>query len=139
MAKYQLHITSSDTFGMAWLQTIIDCANMGATMTPGTIPMTRFPHHITMDLETETPPNPTATLRVFEVGGVEVFAANAVTKAATFSMESEEDEVVIGEPLTKEQLDALDWETEFKEVCKSVGVTGRSRDKMTKEYLAKFA
>lgn len=138
MNKYQLHITSSDTFGMAWLQTIIDCANMGATMTPGTIPMTRFPHHITMDLETETPPTPTATLRVFEVGGLEVFTQHVETKAATFSMDTEED-VVNGEPLTKEQLDALDWETEFKEVCKSVGVTGRSRDKMTKEYLAKFA
>jgi hypothetical protein len=146
MNKYHLVITSSDTFGMGWLQNIIDMANLGAVMKEGTIPRTSFPHVISMVLEAETPPTPSASLRVFEFeSNKEVFAA-FVEPVVTggFSMETEDKETTDkstneGKPWTKEQLDSMDWETEFKEVCKSVGITGRSRDKMTKEYLAKFA
>lgn len=35
---------------------------------------------------------------------------------------------------TKEELEAMEWE-ELKDVCKTVGITGRSRDKLEKEYL----
>ncbi|MNV92783.1 hypothetical protein D3C71_1874060 [compost metagenome] len=73
-----------------------------------------------------------------------MFAAFVEPVAATFSLDADDTTVVDkstnqGTPWTKEQLDSMDWETEFKEVCKSVEITGRSRDKMTKEYLAKFA
>lgn len=143
MNKYHLVLTSSDTFGMAWLQNIIAMANLGAVMKENTLPKTTFPHLISMTLEAETPPTPSATLRVFEYDtNKEIFAAFVEPKATTFSMENEEDTVDKstndGTPWTKEQLDGMDWETEFKEVCKAVGISGRSRDKMTKEYLAKF-
>lgn len=35
---------------------------------------------------------------------------------------------------TKEQLDELSWE-DFKQVCSSVNIGGRSRDPMTRKYL----
>lgn len=142
--KYHIHVTSSDSLGLNMIENIIKLANMGATLLPGTLPTMRFPHGCSMLLEAEVPPVPNATMRVFEFDTCkEVFAAFIEPVAKTFSMDSEEVVVVdkstnAGVPWTKEQLDAMDWETEFKEVCKSVDITGRSRDKMTKEYLAKF-
>lgn len=143
--KYHLHVTSSDSLGFNLIENIVELANLGAKIKPGTLPSMRFPHSCSMELEAETPPTPRATVRVFEEdSNKEIFAAFVQPVAATFSLETE-DEVVVdkstngGTPWTKEQLDELDWETEFKEVCKSVGISGRSRDKMTKEYLAKFA
>jgi hypothetical protein len=144
MNKYHLVITSSDTFGMAWLQTIIAMANLGAVMKEQTIPKTTFPHMISMTLEAEVPPVPSATLRVFDLdSNREVFAAFVEPKAATFTMES--DEPVVdkstndGTPWTKDQLDGMEWRTEFKAVMKACEIGGRDREQMTKEYLAKFA
>jgi len=148
MNKYHLVITSSDTFGMAWLQTIIAMANLGAVMKEQTIPKTTFPHMISMTLEAETPPVPSATLRVFDLdSNREVFAAFVEPKAAAFSMEADDSvaETVVdkstndGTPWTKEQLDGMNWKTEFKEVMKACEIGGRDREQMTKEYLAKFA
>lgn len=144
--KYHLHITSSDSLGLNLIENIIEMANLGATLKPGTLPSMRFPHSCSMELEAEFPPTPRATIRVFEHdSNKEIFAAfvePVVPVAATFSLDSEDTvdkSTNMGTPWTKEQLDAMDWETEFKAVCKAVDITGRSRDKMTKEYLAKFA
>ncbi|MNC11131.1 hypothetical protein D3C75_588210 [compost metagenome] len=145
MNKYHLHVTSSDSLGLNLIENIIAMANLGATLKPGTLPSMRFPHSCSLVLESETPPTPNATLRVFEYDTCkEVFAAFVEPVPATFSLDVNDTTVVDkstnqGTPWTKEQLDSMDWETEFKEVCKSVEITGRSRDKMTKEYLAKFA
>jgi len=142
--KYHLHVTSSDSLGLNLIENIIEMANLGAKLKPGTLPSMRFPHSCSLVLEAEVPPTPRATLRVFEYDTCkEVFAAFVEPVAKTFSLDTV-DEVVVdkstnqGTPWTKEQLDSMDWETEFKEVTKSVGITGRSRDKMTKEYLAKY-
>lgn len=149
--SYHLHVTSSDSLGMNMIENIIALAGQGAVLKPGTVPFMRFPHSVSMVITTDTPPTPTAFCRVFELDtSKEVYAAFVETKPATFSLETEDEgsekEVTVvdaskngDKPWTKEQLDGMDWESEFKEVCKAVGITGRSRDKMTKEYLAKFA
>lgn len=146
MNKYHIHVTSSDSLGLNMIENIIAMANMGATLKPGTLPSMRFPHSCSMILESETPPIPSATVRVFEFdSNKEIFKAFVEPVAATFSLDVEDVVDTVdkstndGTPWTKEQLDAMDWETEFKAVCKAVDITGRSRDKMTKEYLAKFA
>lgn len=143
--SYILHITSSDSLGLNLIENIIAMANLGATLKPQTLPSMRFPHSCSMVLEAEVPPTPTAVIRVFEAAtNKEVFKAFVPkpAQAATFSLDADETEdksTNDGKPWTKEQLDAMEWETEFKEVCKAVGITGRSRDKMTKQYLDKFA
>lgn len=144
MTKYKLHITGSDSIGLNFVENVVAMANLGAIIEPGTYPTMRFPHGVTMVLESETPPTPSAVIRVFDANtNKEVFAAFIEPAAATFSMDTDTAPVVdkstnAGTPWTKEQLLEMDWETEFKEVCKSVGITGRSKDKMIKEYLAKF-
>lgn len=142
--KYHIHVTSKDPFGFNMIENIIELAKRGATIKPDTLPFMSFPHSTSMVLETDEAPTPTAFMRWFEYDtNKEVYATFVEAKAAEFSMDAEPDISLAtndkGEPWTKEQLDAMDWETEFKAVCKSVGITGRSRDKMTKEYLAKAA
>lgn len=147
---YQINITSRDSLGLNMVESIVEMANLGATLKTDAMPRLSFPHHCTMLLEAEVPPTPSATVRVFEYGtNKEIFESFSETKqeAATFSMDVNDDDLkdttivdtgpVV--PLTKEQLDALNWKTEFKEVCKLAGITGRDREQMTKEYLAKYA
>ena len=141
--KYKLHITGSDSLGLNFVENIVDMANLGARITPGTYPTMRFPHGVSMVLEAETPPTPSACIRVFEFeSNKELFAAFVQPVAAEFSLETE-DEVDKstngGTPWTKEQLLEMDFDSELRAVCKSVGITGRSKDKMIKEYLSKFA
>lgn len=141
--KYHLHITGSDSLGLNFIENIVEMANLGATIKEGTLPMMRFPHSLSMVIEAEQPPMPRSTVRVFEYDSCkEIHAVFVEAKASEFSMEEDKVEVDIstnsGTPWTKEQLDAMDFEGEFRKVCGAVGVTGRSRDKMTKEYLAKF-
>lgn len=140
--KYHIHVTCSDTLGLNLIENIIKLANMGATLKPGTLPSMRFPHSCSMILEAETPPTPSATVRVFEYDShKEIFAAFVEPVAASFSLDNDpviDKSTNDGTPWTKEQLDGMDWKTEFKEVCKSVGISGRDRAMMTKEYLAKY-
>lgn len=153
--KYHLHVTGSDSLGLNFLENVVEMANLGATIKEGTLPAMRFPHSLSMTLEAETPPTPKATLRVFHHdSNKEVYAAFVKPVAATFSTEEADDSDETldesaksnfdlstnqGTPWTKEQLDAMEFEGEFREVCRSVGITGRSRDKMTKQYLDKFS
>lgn len=141
--KYTLHVTGSDSLGMNFVENIVDLSNLGARITPGTYPKMRFPHCVTMILESEKPPTPSAFIRVFEFdSNKEIFAAFVEPIVSTFSLDSEDDVVDRstngGIPWTKEQLLSMDFDTELRAVCKSVGITGRSKDKMIKEYLAKF-
>lgn len=143
LQKFHLHVTGSDSLGLNFIENIVAMANLGAVIKPGTIPSMRFPHSLSMELEAELPPVPSACVRVFEHdSNKEIFAAFVEPVAATFSMESEDEvdkSTNNGTPWTKEQLLAMDFDTELRAVCKSVGITGRSKDKMIKEYLAKFA
>lgn len=141
MTKYKLHITGSDSIGLNFVENVVAMANLGAIIEPGTYPTMRFPHGVTMILEAETPPTPTAVIRVFDAEtNKEVFAAFIEPTAATFSMDTDvvDKSTNAGVPWTKEQLLAMDFQTELRSVCEAVGVTGRSKDKMIKEYLAKF-
>lgn len=140
--SYILHITSSDSLGLNLIENIIEMANLGATLKPQTLPSMRFPHSCSMVLSAETPPTPSAVIRVFEADtNKEVFKAFAQEKeSAIFSLDTQtvDKSTNDGTPWTKEQLDSMDWATEFKAVCSACGITGRNRDKMTKEYIAKF-
>lgn len=147
MQKFHIHVTSSDSLGMNLIENVIMLANMGAVMKPGTIPAMRFPHSVSMILEADEPPFTSACVRVFEAdSSQEIKNPKPVVEpvSATFSMESSDDEVSDNSDegdkvYTKEELLAMDFDTEFREVCKAVGVTGRGRDKMIKEYLEKVA
>lgn len=138
LKTYNVQVGSADHLGMGMISEIIRIArDYGGELTPGSVPFMRFPHRTHMTVTSATPPMPSASVRVFEADTKrEIFAdeVKVVTVAAKFSMSEDGEESV---RYTKEQLDAMDWETEFKAVCKADGITGRSRDKMTKEYLAK--
>lgn len=142
MNKYHIHVTSSDSLGMNMVENVIKLANMGAVMKPGTIPSMRFPHSVSMVLEAEEAPYTSACIRVFEFDSnkevINPEVAQAVMPAAAFSMDSDADEGSTA-PYTKAQLYQMDFDTELRAVCKEVGIVGRSKDKMIKEYLAKFA
>jgi hypothetical protein len=138
---YQINITSKDHLGLNMIENIVEMANKGAVLKPGAMPIMNFPHSCTMLIDSDTPPTPNAFIRVFEVDSKkEVLPSTSEpevkvpTEPATFSMENSDEH----KPLTREELDKLDFQTEFKDLCKSVGITGRDREKMTKEYFAKF-
>lgn len=151
--EYNLVISGSDPIGLNFMENVVEMANLGARIKPGAHAQMRFPHGVNMVLKAENPPVPTATIRVFDAEtNKEIFAAFVPqVKAAEFSLdiEDEDDEEADnsgadlstnnGTPWTREQLDAMHWTKEFKQVCKSVGIKGRDRDQMTKEYLAKFS
>lgn len=142
MQKFHIHVTSSDSLGMNMVENVIKLANMGAVMKPGTIPAMRFPHSVSMVLEAEEAPNTSPCIRVFEFDSnkeiINPVAPVAPVVAASFSMDTDEDKVVSSAPYTKAELYAMDFDTELRAVCKEVGIVGRSKDKMIKEYLAKF-
>lgn len=142
MNKYHIHVTSSDSLGMNLIENVVKIANMGAVIKPGTIPAMRFPHSVSMVLESEEAPYTSACIRVFEFDSCqEIKNPQPVEEkvVATFSMDSSDEDSDKPKVYTKEELQAMDFETELREVCKAVGVTGRGRDKMIKEYLEKVA
>lgn len=173
MNKYHIHVTSTDSLGMNMIENIINLANQGAVLKPGTIPLMRFPHSCSLYLESETVPYTTPTVRVFEFDTNKEVINPFVeeTTVTTFSLDTESTDIVINTDesvvqtdtnitlldedevlddlvieevvdvitsYTREQLDAMDWVTEFKVACKAAGITGRDREKMTKEYLSKL-
>lgn len=142
MNKYHIHVTSKDSLGMNMIENIIELANMGATMKEGTLPAMRFPHSCSMVIEADEPPTPSAVMRVFEYDtNKEIFPAFVAPKAVGFTTEVEvvDKSTNNGTPWTKEQLDAMEWETEFKAVMNSVGITGKQRRKMTLDYISKYS
>lgn len=150
--KYEVHVTSKDQFGQDLVDHLLKLGALGAKQKEGTFSKLSFPFRVTLEVEADEPPMPSATVKVYDEKKKEIFATVLQAQAkkeekkeepkANFSVEQEESEggeVDLstnddGQPWTKEQLEDLDWDT-FKAVVATKSVTGRSRDKMTKQYL----
>lgn len=135
--KYEIHIESRDSLGLNMLENVVKMANLGATLKPDHMPIMRWPFACKMVLETDVEPTPEPQIRIFEESGAEVrFVPKLAEKeVAEFSMDVE-GEKTLTVIHTKESLDTLTWD-KFKEVVGEVGITGRDRTKMSKQYLAK--
>ena len=130
MSLYELHVRSADPLGLGMIQSIVDLANDGATIKEGVLPRLSFPHSTILVIETDVEPTPTPTVRVFNMSedSREVFIEQEAPESSTFSMSFGDT------PVTKEKLDAMDFK-DFRELCKTVGVKGRDRNQMTREYM----
>lgn len=144
MALYEIHIASADMLGFGMIDSIIEYAGKGAVRKEGVLPVMKFPFQIVMTHETEEEPVPTPTCRVFnmddkarEVRIKKVEVVKVEQEGGGFSMEV--DPVFAtddnGKRFTKESLEALSWE-DFKNILKADNISGRDRQKMTKQYLA---
>ncbi|MDF5713558.1 MAG: hypothetical protein PUP93_06635 [Rhizonema sp. NSF051] len=112
MNRYEIFITGNDILGFDFINKIVKYANMGAVISDKEIPRVKnFPQTVRMYLET--------TDALKEEPGVRLAAYREVV------------------PYTKEELDAMSWD-ELKAAAKLVGLTGRDRDKLTREYLAEM-
>lgn len=113
MNKYEIFITGGDIMGYDFINKIVKYANLGATISDEEIPRVKnFPQTVRMVIETED------VLK--EEPGVRLAAYREV------------------EAFTKEQLEDMDWDT-LKETCRKVGITGRDRQKLVKEYLEELS
>lgn len=154
--KYEVHVTSKDQFGQDLVDHLLKLGALGAKQKEGTFSKLSFPFRVTLEVEADEPPMPSATVKVYDEKKKEVFATVLQAQAkkeekkeeskANFSVEQEESEdgeVDLstnddGQPWTKEQLEDLDWDI-FKKVMKaSFGITGRDRAKMQRQYLEKI-
>lgn len=141
--QYKISVGGTDSLGMSFVENVVALANLGAVIQEGTHPTMRFPHGVWMTLESSTPPTPSACVRVFEQpSNKEIFAIFVSPKSSEFSLDADSGDTDLstnaGVPWTKEQLLSMDFDTQLRAVCKSVGIIGRSKDKMIKDYLAKF-
>lgn len=156
--KYEVHVTSKDQFGQDLVDHLLKLGALGAKQKEGTFSKLSFPFRVTLEVEADEPPMPSATVKVYDEKKKEIFATVLQAQAkkeekkeepkANFSVEQEESEdgedssdseVDLstnddGQPWTKEQLDDLDWSM-FKRIVKTQKITGRDRQKMTKQYL----
>lgn len=109
MNEYKIFIKGTDIFGVQFLKNVIEYTQKGAVLCNDHAIVNKWPHTCVMQITTED------DLVGDMTKGVEV--------VATFT------------PLTREQLDELDWET-FKSVCrKHFGITGKARDLMSNKYV----
>lgn len=131
--KYQLVVKCGNSLGFGWLEQIVELANQGAVLKDGVMQMLKFPHTCWMEIESDVEPTPNPFVRVFREDKSEVLIVKEVEEDEEGSFSMDIDTSV---RLTKEQLDALDWTTEFKPLMKAVGIGGRDRNKMTNQYLA---
>lgn len=112
MNKYEIFITGNDIMGYDFINKIVKYANLGAVISDQEIPRVKtFPQTVRLYLETEQ--------ALKEEPGVRLAAYREVV------------------PYTKEELDGMSWD-ELKAAAKLVGLTGRDRDKLTREYLAEM-
>lgn len=127
MSLYELHVRSSDALGLGMIEALVDLAASGATLKAGVLPRLTFPHCIQMVIETDEEPTPTPNIRVFNMteGSREITIKRVEPESSGFSMNA---------PVTKESLDAMDF-ADFRNLCKTVGVKGRDRNQMTREYM----
>ena len=151
--KYEVHVSSKDMFGHDVVDMLLHFGSLGAKVKEGTFPRMKFPYSVILELEAEEPPMPSGQVRVFDYKNKEIFAnvlldqlrekeKAAEKEGGNFSVEQKKDEEVDnslalnpeGNPWTKEQLEDLSWEA-LKRVCASVGLKGRDRNKLTREYL----
>lgn len=163
--KYEVHVTSKDQFGQDLVDHLLKLGALGAKQKEGTFSKLSFPFRVTLEVEADEPPMPSATVKVYDEKKKEVFAKvleeqrketekktsskQESVSPANFSTEQEDEESDDGDtslatnddgqPWTKEQLEDLPWGT-FKKVLKaSFGITGRNRPQMLKQYLDKVA
>ena len=153
MPLYSVHVNSKDQFGQDLVDNLLWLGSLGAKQKEGSFSKLSFPFRVQLELEADEPPMPSATVKVYDYKNKEIFATvlqaqakkeDKKAEAVHFSVDQEEDKVPSvdmslalndeGKPWTKEQLDDLDWDT-FKAVTATQNITGRSRDKMTKQYL----
>lgn len=150
--KYEVHVSSKDMNGHDVVDMLLHFGSLGAKVKEGTFPRMKFPYSVILELEAEEPPMPSGQVRVFDYKNKEIFAnvlldqlrekeKAAEKEGGNFSVEQKEDEIdnslalnPEGNPWTKEQLEDLSWEA-LKRVCASVGLKGRDRNKLTREYL----
>lgn len=143
--KYEIHVGSADHIGMGMINGIIEVAALGGKLKEGSIPYMRFPYMTVMTLEADEPPMPTPSMRVFEAESKkEVHAVMVQAKQSEFSMELEDtpkvDLSLNGDrPWSKEELEAMDFDNEFKPVMAAAGITGKKRALMQNNYLKKYA
>lgn len=144
--KYEIHVGSADHIGMGMINGIIEVAAMGGRLKEGTIPYMRFPYMTVMVVESETPPTPTPSMRVFEADTrKEVHAVLLQAKESEFSMDLDDDSPKVkldlngDRPWTKEELEAMDFDNEFKPVMAASGISGKKRVLMMNKYLSKYS
>lgn len=106
MNQYKLLITSQDYYGHNFIDNIVKYAQKGAVINKKERFFNDYPHACTMMIETEE----------------------------FLKSEPSVEVVVIREEWTKETLDNLEWE-DFKNVCKTRGLTGRNREQMCRKFL----
>lgn len=112
MNRYEIFITGSDLMGYDFINKVVKYANLGAVISEDEIPRVKnFPQTVRMVLSTE--------LALKEGPGVRLAAYREVV------------------PYTKEELDAMSWD-DLKAAAKLAGLSGRDRDKLTREYLAEM-
>lgn len=139
---YEIHIKGKNHIARDFIETIVKFANEGATIKEGTVARLSFPHSVVMTLESDTPPEATPFIRVFdedkkEVRIIPLEVVKVPQEGGGFSMEVDPaiaTNAASGKRWTKDELDAMEWE-EFKAVCKADGFGGRDRAKMTKTYV----
>ena len=109
--KYKVIVKGTEVFGHSFLLNIQKIANLGGVIDTSHLISNKFPHSCVMVVETSEP------IETDMGAGIEVIP------------------VVVA--LSEDELKELSWES-FKFVCKKqFGITGRDRQKMTDEYLAK--
>lgn len=139
---YEIVVKSADSLGLSMLDDIVHYAADGAVIKSGTIPRLTFPHVVTMEVEADKAPTPKPPhVRVFEAESrKEIHLAFVEKEASGFSLDAEKVDTSLnnGKPWTKDELEAMDWEGEFKQVMADAGITGKQRTKMVRDYLAKF-
>lgn len=107
--KYIVLVTGTkDSLGFDFMKNVVSLSNKGAVLQEGKVPFMRFPHQAFMYFETD----------------------ELMQNTPGFQYQ------IIQEIFTKEQLDAMDWETLKREVKKPPFlITGRNRDLMVRQYL----
>lgn len=106
--KYLVYVTGlgNDSIGYTFAKNLVKLANKGAVLQEGKVPCLRFPYSAWLEYETDEEMQDEPGIRY----------------------------QIVQETLSKEQLEALDWES-FKRHLRRVGITGRDRSLMTSKYL----
>lgn len=109
MNEYKIIIKGVDAFGLKFLHNVVEFTKKGAVISKQHSISNRFPHYVVMEISTNE------TLVSDIKAGITV--APVLTE------------------YTKEQLEAMDWETFKKVLKKQFGLTGRDRDVLMTKYL----
>lgn len=104
--QYKLHITSSDYYGVNFIENIIKYSSKGAVLDMSHHIYNYYPHSCTMLISTD-----------------EFLKSELCVEVE-----------VVKEAWTKEQLDKMSWD-DVRELAKSRGITGRDRQLVTRQFL----